>query len=205
MIYTPEHFAVTDRKQMFRLMRENSFATMVSMSGTEPVITHLPVLVDEVTATVHAHVARANPVWHDFSDKRELLFIFHGPHHYVSPSWYRTHPSVPTWNYAVVHAKAVAKIINDRHAVEAVLHRLVEEHESRFADPWQMQLPDDYMQRMIDGIVAFEARITDLRGKVKLSQNRPPADRLNVIAALRDTGDAEANRLAHLMEDLVGD
>ena len=205
MIYTPKHFAVTERKQIFRLMRENSFATMLSMSGTEPVITHLPVLVDEVTTTLHAHVARPNPVWRNFSDKQELLFIFHGPHHYVSPSWYTTHPSVPTWNYAVVHAKAVANIITDRHAIEAMLRKLVEEHESRFAEPWEMRLPDDYMQQMIDGIVAFEARITDLRGKFKLSQNRSPADRLNVIAALRDAGDAEADRLAHLMDELVGD
>lgn len=30
----------------------------------------------------------------------DSLAIFHGPHAYVSPSWYATSPAVPTWNLA---------------------------------------------------------------------------------------------------------
>lgn len=199
MIYTPPEFANENSAQLFKLMRENAFATLVSTTGSEPSVTHLPVLVDESAGNLQAHVARANPVWRDFSKDRELLFIFHGPHHYVSPSWYTRHPSVPTWNYAVVHAKALPRIIEDQRAVEALLRRLVDEYESKFTDQWKMDLPGDYMRQMINGIVAFEARITHLQGKFKLSQNRPPADRLSVIAALQDSDNTEADKLAKLM------
>jgi transcriptional regulator len=30
--------------------------------------------------------------------------MFRGPHAYISPAWYATHPAVPTWNYIAVHA-----------------------------------------------------------------------------------------------------
>ena len=47
-----------------------------------------------------------------------MLALFHGPHAYVSPSWYGVHPSVPTWNYAVVHARGRARLIEDPAALE---------------------------------------------------------------------------------------
>jgi transcriptional regulator len=59
------------------------------------------------------------------------------------------------------------------------------------------------MQKMIDGIVAFEVRTTRMQGKFKLSQNRPPADRSNVIAALNRAGSDTALRLAELMEQVL--
>jgi transcriptional regulator len=64
-----------------------------------------------------------------------------------------------------------------------------------------MDLPQDYLEGMLRGIVAFEASIGTVKGKFKLSQNRSPVDRLNVIAALNDTGNADANRVATLMDE----
>ena len=66
-----------------------------------------------------------------------------------------------------------------------------------------MDLPVDYLQKMISAIVAFEVRITRLEGKFKLSQNRSRVDQLNVIAALKNTGGDDATRLASLMEQVL--
>ena len=200
MIYVPEQFKATDRDAVFRLIRENSFATLISTARDEPMVAHVPVLLDDKNDTLHAHVARANSIWREFAPEREVLFIFHGPHHYVSPSWYTVHPSVPTWNYAVVHVSGLPTVIEDRARIESMLYRLVDEHESKSKAPWKMDLPADYLQNMINGIVAFEVRITRIEGKFKLSQNRSDADRLNVVAALENEGGDNAVRLASLME-----
>lgn len=203
MIYTPEQFNISDRKLLFRVMRQYSFATLIAGSDDDPMVTHVPVSVDETNNLLHAHVARANPIWQQFSPARKLLFIFHGPHHYISPNWYTAHPSVPTWNYAVVHVSGAPTIIEDRATIEKMLGRLVEEHESDSETPWKMDLPVEYMQKMIGGIVAFEVQINRIQGKFKLSQNRPRVDRSNVIAALEQTGEDGAARLAALMQQVL--
>ncbi len=202
MIYTPQLFSENDRSKLFRFMRRHSFATLLSTAHDEPFVAHLPVLVDEVANTIRAHVARANSLWRQFAPEREVIVIFHGPHHYVSPSWYNEHPSVPTWNYAVVHVSGTARLIEDRGNIELMLRELVDEHEAQLARPWTMDLPAEYMHKMIDGIVAFEIRISRITGKFKLSQNRPPADRLNVTAELQQSGGEDAAGVARLMQEI---
>jgi len=208
MIYTPQQFSENDRGRLFRFMRQHSFATLISSAGNEPSVAHVPLLVDEATSLVRAHVARANPLWREFAPDREVLLIFHGPHHYVSPSWYATHPSVPTWNYAVVHASGFPQVIDgqskdDRVKITSMLRELVDQNEATFSRPWPMELPADYLQQMIDGIVAFEIRVTRVTGKFKLSQNRPSTDRLNVIAALQESGNEDSIGVAHLMKERI--
>jgi transcriptional regulator len=127
-----------------------------------------------------------------------VLAIFHGPHAYVSPSWYGVHPSVPTWNYAVVHARGSARLVEDAAGLEAIVRRLVETYENSRAVPWRMALPEDYQRGMIGGIVGFEIEIAELTGKFKLSQNRTLADRQKVVTALQ-AGSAEEQKLGVLM------
>jgi len=69
-----------------------------------------------------------------------------------------------------------------------------------------MDLPDDYLRKMIGGIVAFEIPLTRLEGKFKLSQNRPIRDRQRVIATLAASADPTQRALAAAMQDaLEGD
>jgi len=204
MIYVPEVFAEKDRETLLQLIRNSSFATLISSVGSDPIVAHVPVLLDEAGSILHAHVARANPVWRDFMPDRELLFLFHGPHHYISPNWYNSHPSVPTWNYAAIHVSGIPDIIEDHKKIESMLRRLVAEHESSLETPWQMELPEEYLHNMINGIVAFEIRITRIEGKFKLSQNRSLEDRRNVIAALQKAGGDNATSLAALMQRVAG-
>jgi transcriptional regulator len=203
VIYIPRHFREDDTARLHHLIRTNSFGTLLSTQQDQIQVSHLPFLLDADRNVLRAHVARANPHWQTLTPDREVVAVFQGPHHYVSPDWYANHPSVPTWNYAVVHVHGRPKIIEDRAALTALMRDLVDEHESGMANPWQMALPVDYLEKMLDAIVGFEIGITRMDGKFKLSQNRPPADRPLVITALESLGNDNARGVAGLMRDIA--
>lgn len=201
MVYTPKHFAETDVARLHTLIRNHNFATLVCARQGDIAVSHLPLLLDVERGVLRGHMARANPQWRMFSSDHEVLAIFHGPHHYISPRWYASHPSVPTWNYAVVHAHGRVRIIDSGIELEALVRDLAEHHETGEAHPWVMDLPGDYQEQMLAAIVGFEIEITLLEGKFKLSQNRPATDRPLVIKALEQLGNDEARGVAALMRE----
>jgi len=62
-----------------------------------------------------------------------------------------------------------------------------------------MELPADYMDRMMRAIVGFEIEITRLEGKLKLSQNRSEDDRRQVMLELAESDDALSVAVAEMM------
>ena len=204
MIHIPKHFAEHDLARLQALVRAHNFATLVSAHQGEIQVSHLPFLLDAQGKMLRAHMARANPQWRTLSPEREVLVIFRGPHHYVSPAWYARHPSVPTWNYAVVHAQGRPTLIEDREGLAVLVRDLVTRHEAASPEPWKMDLPPDYQDKMLSAIVGFEIEITRLDGKFKLSQNRPVGDRQLVIEALERLGSDDAVGVAALMRENLG-
>jgi transcriptional regulator len=183
-------------------MRQFSFATLITAPSGVPTATHLPVYLDDKRGeygTLLAHMARANSQWRDFEAGGEALVIFQGPHSYISPSWYETHPSVPTWNYVAIHAYGKPRLIQDMGELQGMLGTLVNTYETGFEHPWQMDLPEDYMHNMMKAIVGFEIEITRLEGKFKLSQNRGEHDQWLVVQALKDSADPLIREVAELM------
>jgi transcriptional regulator len=208
-MYVPKHFDASDVAWCHALIRREPFAILVGVdSAGAPFATHLPVLLDESPAplgTLLGHVARPNPQWRLFTRDRRVLVVFPGAHAYVSPSWYGTHPSVPTWNYVAVHAYGVPRVIDDAGRVRALLDRLVRTFEDGRPAPWRMDsLPDPYVEGMMRGIVAFEIPIDRLEGKAKLSQNRSASDQARVRLALGADGDPLARAVAALMAERAG-
>jgi transcriptional regulator len=200
VIYVPRPFAEPEEERLFELIERNPFATLVSFDRPEPWVSHLPFLIDRSSRRLRAHMARANPHWKALAGG-ESLVIFHGPHHYISPSWYHHHPSVPTWNYATVHVRGRPEIIEQAAALERLLFDLIsvsEPHEGG----WQPALPQDYLDGMVKGVVGFEIPIDAITGKFKLSQNRPADDQDRVTAALRAVGSDQAREVADLMQAL---
>jgi len=201
-MYIPKAFREDDVSTIHTLIREYSFATLVTQHEGVPFATHLPFILDAErgpNGTLLAHMARANPQWHDFNSAQEVLVIFQGPHAYISPSWYEVELSVPTWNYAVVHAYGLPRLIEDQEELYNLLKILIQTHEAQFEKPWPFQLSDDYLQKMMRGIVGFEIEITRLEGKFKLSQNRTETERENVITALQESPDTLSRDVAELM------
>jgi transcriptional regulator len=205
-MYVPKHFDASDPAWCHAHIRREPFAMLVDVDQAGvPFATHLPVLLDDAPAplgTLLGHVTRPNPQWQLFAANRPVLVVFPGAHAYVSPSWYTQHPSVPTWNYVAVHAYGVPRVLDDPGRVRALLDRLVRTFEDGRPTPWRLDgLPNDYLNGMMRGIVAFEIPIDRLEGKAKLSQNRNATDRARVREALLADGDALAQAVASLMEE----
>jgi len=184
------------------VMRQHSFATLVSVSDGELVATHLPMLLRDggPNGTLLCHLARANGQWRGFASPAEVLVLFQGPHAYISPSWYETELSVPTWNYVAVHAYGRPRLIEEPAALRRLLGAMVQEYEGSFERPWGIErLPEAYMQKQLGAIVGVEIPISRLEGKRKLSQNRSPADRAGVATALREQHEPLARAVADEM------
>lgn len=206
-MYVPKHFAQTDVASLHALVRAHSFATLVSVVDGELFATHVPLLLDADRGpfgTLVGHVARANPHARAFEAGARGLAIFHGPHAYVSPRWYAAEPNVPTWNYLAVHASGPTSVMAERDAVRALLVRSAGAYETGAERPWSLaSIPEAFATGLQKGIVAFELAIDRIEGKRKLSQNKTPADRAGVIAALRERGGEDACAIADAMEVLA--
>lgn len=201
-MYIPGSFAETDREVLFALMRENAFASLVTVADGAPFATHLPFLLDADRGehgTLVGHMARANPQWRGFGG--EALVIFQGEHGYVSPTWYAAGDNVPTWNYAAVHAYGRPRVLDDAAAARRVIDRLSSIYEEGRTPAWSTaSVPEVFVDKLVGAIVAFEIPIERLEGKLKLSQNKTAADRAGVIEGLRAEKRADAEALAALMQ-----
>jgi transcriptional regulator len=202
-LYRPGHFVVDDHAAIAHLVRDYPFAMLVTPATPQPFVSHLPLLLvpdGEPHGTLIGHFARANPHWRHVKDVASLA-VFHGPHAYVSPSWYgQPERMVPTWNYATVHVHGTLEIITDAAETRGVLAALIERFEGGRAAPWNLRMPERERDAMVAAIVAFRIPVTRLEGKFKLSQNRTHADRARVAAALKSEGYAEAAATAEWME-----
>jgi transcriptional regulator len=200
-MYVPKAFAVDDLPKLQDFMEEFNFATVVTQRNGELTASHIPFLLDrsvEPYGVLRAHVAIRNPQLEDFRCGSRALIIFQGPHTYVSPSWYVNPRNVPTWNYTVVHAYGVPKIL-DQAAMAALLKDLVGKHENSFEQPWDFDTNDDWIQKLLPEIAGFEIKIEKLQGKFKLNQNRTAADRAGVIETLSASEDPLQMAIAGLM------
>lgn len=205
-LYVPGHFDMRDRAAVARLLHDHPFATLVTPTAAEPFVSHVPLLhvADrEPHGTLLGHFARANPHAAGVASA-ESIAIFHGPHAYVSPSWYaEPAAAVPTWNYAVIHAHGSVEFVRDPAETRAILDALIHRFESHRDAPWQPGLDRDRMDAMVAAIVGFRIKVRRLDAKFKLSQNRPPDDRSRVAAALAAEGHADARATADWMRAYV--
>jgi transcriptional regulator len=200
-MYLPHAFEERNQARIHAMMREHSFATLVSQVEGAPFATHLPLLLDPNRGphgTLLGHVARANPQWRSL-EGQEVLVLFQGPHAYVSPAWYETELNVPTWNYVAVHAYGRARLIEAPDELFGLLQRLVHLYESDRPEPWVPDLPEEFLQARLAAIIGFELEITRLEGKFKLGQNRPEQDRLAAGRTLAESGDSQGAEVGELM------
>lgn len=195
-MYNPPHFETHDVAQMHALMVAHPLGTWITQVDGRLVVNHLPFLLDArrgAHGTLTGHVSRANPAWMTAADS-ESVVVFHGAQAYITPTWYATKAetgkSVPTWNYAVVHARGTARVIDDTEWLRAHVAALTQHHEAREMVPWDVgDAPADYIASQLKGIVGIEIPIDRFDGKWKMSQNRTASDRQGVVRGLEQRGD----------------
>ena len=202
-MYVPAAFAETDVSRLYPFIEQHSFATLVSNQGEEPIASHLPLLLQREVGqngSLLGHFARANPQA-ETPDNQSVLAIFHGPHAYISPTWYASQNTVPTWNYQAVHVYGRYSRITDDAELKAIIAETVRFYEASQPEPWSIETPEaEFTEGLLKGIVGFRIEIERIEGKFKLSQNHPEERRQKVIDALKKQSSDDAQAIAALME-----
>lgn len=173
-MYLPPQFK-GDRAQAAALINAHPFASLISVDDAGlPYVTHLPLHLEPQgeQMVLLGHVAKANAHWRYLQARPQAVVTFLGPHAYLSPRVYPDLARVPTWNYLAVHCTVQARLIEDAAAKDRLLKTLIADHEPPFAEQWR-GMSDEFAQKMLAGIVAFELRVTDLQCKLKINQHRP--------------------------------
>jgi transcriptional regulator len=203
-MYVPDAHAITEMAALHDFMRQYSFAMLVTSGSAGLIASHLPLLLDlecKPSGCLLGHMARANSQWRDV--RGEVLVVFSGPHAYISPSWYEEEGTVPTWNYAVVHAYGTFQIVEDRESVIDILRRSVHTYEGPRSEPWIFDESAPHVDRLLGAIVGFRIAISRLEGKWKLSQNHPDHRRSRVIRALEARSDDDSKAIAVMMNEAM--
>jgi transcriptional regulator len=204
-MYVQPSFGETDPEKLVALAARYPFATVITPAADGLWVSHVPLLVRRRNdaLTLAGHLARANGHWEAMErGGAPTTAIFHGPHAYVSPTWYATAPAVPTWNYVVVHAAGEARVHHDGAELADLLRDMTALYEGQGPRAWNPdRLPDDFAQGMRGAIVGFEIAVDRLEGKVKLSQNRSAEDRRGVVAALAAQLSEDSRAIAALMRE----
>lgn len=200
-MYIPKLYRQHDREKILEFLQQHDFATLVSYDGERPVAGHLLVEVLEQGESlfVNGHMSKANGLWRTFENNSEVLIILQGPHTYISPTWY-DHLNVPTWNYQSVHVYGTPRVVTERDEVYAILKRLVDRYEK--GEHYRMEtLPQDFVEKEMKGIVAFQIEVTNVEANYKLSQNRNDEDYRNIVGHLEERRDDLSHHVARAMRE----
>lgn len=198
-MYIPTHFQIEKEEIQYDIIKNNGFATLFSQHDGVPYATHLPLMIDQENKCLYGHLARPNPQWKDIKDQT-VLAIFHGPHCYISPSWYETNKAVPTWNYVTVHVYGHVEMIGTEELMNS-LRDLVLKYEKPNS-PYKLdQVDANLIEGMTKGIVGFKIKIDKIEGKAKLSQNHSIERQELVIQQLEQSASENDRNIASLMKE----
>lgn len=154
---------------------------------------------DKENQYLYGHFARSNSQWKDISHQI-VLAVFHGPHCYISPSWYETDKAVPTWNYVTVHVYGEVELVDDEEELMESLHELVLKYEAPESTYKLENVDTDFIAGMNKGVQGFKIKINKIEGKAKLSQNHPVDRQELVINQLEQISSKDEQKIASLMK-----
>lgn len=198
-MYIPSYFKIEDRAIVYDVMKEHSFATLISQHNGIPFATHLPLLLNNENTYLYGHFARPNSQWKDIVNQT-VLAIFHGPHCYISPSWYETNKAVPTWNYVTVHVYGEVELIEDEQELMASLQELVLKYEAPDSSYKLQDVDNEFLANMYKGVQGFKIKINKIEGKAKLSQNHSRQRQELVINQLEQIPKRDEQEISLLMK-----
>ncbi len=201
-MYLPRRFAESDLAALDALLARDAFVTLISTDADGlPFASHLPVLYERDGERVRfrGHWARPNPqARHD----GQALLIVHGPHAYISPSWYTSpRDHVPTWNYGVAHVRGTLQRFDDREALRELVTTLSDKYERPLGSDWQPSHGQPEFESDLSAIIGFELIAAKVDIKFKLNQNHDAGNVLGAAAGLERLGNPQAAEVAALMRD----
>ncbi len=199
-MYIPKQFEIKELAVAYDVIQNNSFATLFSMHEGVPFATHLPLLLNQEKNYLYGHFARPNPQWKDIQNQT-VLAVFHGPHCYISPSWYETNQAVPTWNYVTVHVYGEVELLGDEDELVSSLHDMVLKYEGPDSSYKLQDVDAQFLSGMNKGIQGFKIKINRIEGKAKLSQNHSLQRQELVVNQLEQISNTDEQKISFLMKE----
>jgi transcriptional regulator len=190
-MYNLPYFKEHDPKVVLQFMHEHPFAMLTGCAENKPVVTQVPLLVEERSGKLflQGHVMRQTDHHKAFESNPNVLAVFTSPHIYVSATWYDNPSQGSTWNYISVHARGTLRFLSEEGLINLMkkltLH--FENNNPQSATIYD-NLPDEYTSRMVKAIIGFEIEVEEIDNVFKLSQNRDEKSFHIIMEKLRQQG-----------------
>ncbi|HWE45666.1 MAG TPA: FMN-binding negative transcriptional regulator [Caulobacteraceae bacterium] len=187
-------YAPRSNDDVARLVLEHPLAWVVS-GGDGLSATALPIRpvfgANGAVVELLGHYPRKHPQAAALRAQPGALFLFMGPHGYVSPSWFSDRNQAPTWNYVSVQIEADVRFIDDDLELRAVLEDLVQATEQGRPNPWSLDEVGTRYTQLAARIIPFRAAVRAVRGRFKLGQDERNDTFSEILTGLAREGRSE--------------
>ena len=176
-MYPPKYYLENDQEKIIKVIETYSFATAISRTEDDIIVTHLPLILNRQRGEIGflvGHMDRNNPHTR-YLNNANVFVIFHGPNAYISPNVYES-SQLPTWNSIAVHIKGIARLTESKEAVRDSMINMVSFLEKGDI-PYVLDKDNHKMQSVLGFVVGFEIKILEMVGRFKLSQNKNATDK----------------------------
>lgn len=202
-MYDLPYFKEQDDEVVKKFIHDHPFAFIAGCDAqNKPVATQIPVFLEHEDGKLllRGHIMKNTDHHKAFLANSNVLAVFAGAHTYVSATWYSDPHTASTWNYMSVHANGVIRFLDDDALVDVLRKTSLHfENYNKESTTVFDNLSEEYTQRLMKAIVAFEIEVTDLDNVFKLSQNRDAESYSNIKHRLSQQG-GSASVIAGEME-----
>jgi transcriptional regulator len=202
-MYRLPYFKENDQQVVMDFIYQHPFAFIAGCDdNAKPVATQIPVFIEEREGVLFltGHMMRNTDHHRAFEKNPETLCVFSGSHTYVSASWYSDPHQASTWNYMSVHVKGKMRFLGEEGLIEVLKKTSLHFEQNNIHSPTVFDnLPEDYTNKLMKAIVAFEVQVDEIDNVFKLSQNRDRESYGHIINRLEDLG-GEAKTIAEEMK-----
>lgn len=202
-MYDLPYYKEKNEEVIKQFINDNPFAFLTGCdAANKPVATQVPVFIEEEGGKriLRGHIMKNTDHHKAFLHNPNVLVVFTGHHSYVSATWYSDPHIASTWNYMSVHAKGVIRFL-DEQALEDILRKTslhFENYNTQSTTSFD-NIREEFKQKFMKAIVAFEIDVIDLNHVFKLSQDRDAESYKNIKKKLTEKG-GSAKVIAEEME-----
>lgn len=205
-MYNLPYFKEKDQQVVLDFINQHPFAFIAGCDeNNHPVATQIPVFIEERHGKLFltGHIMKQTDHHKAFEQSPNVLCVFTGNHTYVSASWYSNPNQASTWNYMSVHVKGLIKFLDEQALIDVLEKTSLHfENYNPHSPTVYENLPEDYVNRLMKAIVAFEVEVTSIDNVFKLSQNRDKESYEHIIEKL-EVQDADGKSIAEEMKKRI--
>jgi transcriptional regulator len=207
-MYSLPYFKEKDQQVVLDFIHQHPFAFIVGCDEhNRPVATQIPVFIEERNGKLYlsGHMMKQTDHHKAFEKNAHVLCVFTGNHTYVSASWYSDPHTASTWNYMSVHVKGALKFLGESELIAVLKKTSLHFENNDVQSPTVFDnLPEDYRNRLLKAIVAFEVEVQEMDNVFKLSQNRDQQSYNHIIEKLEER-DADGRAISEEMKKRSGE